>query len=40
VQRTDSPYALNHRIRQENIGIGARFAVSLWNIANWNEAEG
>ncbi|MFH4284995.1 hypothetical protein WAJ30_21625, partial [Acinetobacter baumannii] len=36
VQRTDSPYALHRRIRPENIAIGPRFAISLWNIANWN----
>lgn len=40
VQRTDSPYALSHRLRPENIAIGPRFAISLWNIANWNAAEG
>jgi peptide/nickel transport system substrate-binding protein len=40
VQRTDSPYALGNRIRQENVAIGPRFAISLWNIANWNEVEG
>jgi peptide/nickel transport system substrate-binding protein len=40
VQRTDSPYALGNRIRPENVAIGPRFAISLWNIANWNEAEG
>jgi peptide/nickel transport system substrate-binding protein len=39
VQRTDAPYALSNRIRQENVAIGPRFAISLWNIANWNEAE-
>jgi peptide/nickel transport system substrate-binding protein len=39
VQRTDAPYALGNRIRQENVAIGPRFAISLWNIANWNEAE-
>ena len=40
VQRCDAPYALSHRIRQENVAIGPRFALSFWNIANWNLAEG
>ena len=39
VQRTDAPYALSNRIRQENVAIGPRFAISFWNIANWNVAE-
>jgi len=39
VQRTDSPYALGNRLRPENIAIGPRFAISLWNIANWNEID-
>ena len=40
VQRTDAPYALSNRIRQENVAIGPRFALSFWNIANWNLADG
>jgi len=40
VQRTDSPYALSHRLRPENIAIGPRYAISLWNIANWNQVDG
>ena len=40
VQRTDSPYALGNRIRPDNIAIGPRFAIALWNIANWNEVAG
>jgi len=39
VQRTDAPYVLSSRIRQENVAIGPRFAISTWNIANWNAAE-
>lgn len=39
VQRCDAPYALHRRIRQENVAIGPRFALSFWNIANWNLAE-
>ena len=39
VQRTDAPYVLSNRIRQENVAIGPRFAISTWNIANWNDAE-
>jgi peptide/nickel transport system substrate-binding protein len=37
VQRCDAPYALSNRIRPENVAIGPRFAISTWNIANWNE---
>ncbi|MEJ7837590.1 MAG: peptide ABC transporter substrate-binding protein, partial [Thermomicrobiales bacterium] len=36
VQRCDAPYALSARIREENVAIGPRFAISTWNIANWN----
>jgi peptide/nickel transport system substrate-binding protein len=36
VQRCDAPYALSNRLRQENVAIGPRFAISTWNIANWN----
>ena len=36
VQRCDAPYALSSRMRQENVAIGPRFAISTWNIANWN----
>jgi peptide/nickel transport system substrate-binding protein len=39
VQRTDAPYALSNRIRPENVAIGPRFAISTWNIANWNVIE-
>jgi peptide/nickel transport system substrate-binding protein len=39
VQRTDAPYVLSNRIRQENVAIGPRFAISTWNIANWNLAD-
>jgi len=39
VQRCDAPYALSNRIRQENVAIGPRFALSFWNIANWNLAD-
>jgi peptide/nickel transport system substrate-binding protein len=36
VQRCDAPYALSARIRPDNVAIGPRFAISTWNIANWN----
>jgi peptide/nickel transport system substrate-binding protein len=36
VQRCDAPYALSARVRPENVAIGPRFAISTWNIANWN----
>lgn len=39
VQRTDAPYVLSNRLRPENMAIGPRFAISTWNIANWNAAE-
>ena len=39
VQRTDAPYALSNRMRPENVAIGPRFAISTWNIANWNVVE-
>ncbi len=39
VQRCDAPYALSNRIRPENVAIGPRFAISTWNIANWNVVE-
>jgi peptide/nickel transport system substrate-binding protein len=39
VQRCDAPYALSARMRQENVAIGPRFAISTWNIANWNTTD-
>ena len=36
VQRTDAPYVLSNRLNPENMAIGPRFAISTWNIANWN----
>jgi len=39
VQRCDAPYALSNRMRPENVAIGPRFAISTWNIANWNVVE-
>jgi peptide/nickel transport system substrate-binding protein len=38
VQRTDAPYVLSNRLNPENMAIGPRFAISTWNIANWNAA--
>jgi peptide/nickel transport system substrate-binding protein len=39
VQRCDAPYAISNRMRPENMAIGPRFAISTWNIANWNTVE-
>jgi peptide/nickel transport system substrate-binding protein len=39
VQRCDAPYAISARIRPENMAIGPRFAISTWNIANWNSID-
>jgi peptide/nickel transport system substrate-binding protein len=36
VNRSVGSYALNNRIRNENIATGPSFVLPFWNIANWN----
>jgi len=39
VQRCHAPCALGNRIWPESVAIDPRFAISTWNIANWNGVE-
>jgi peptide/nickel transport system substrate-binding protein len=40
VNRSVGSYALNNRIRNENLANGPSFVLPFWNIANWNLNEG
>jgi peptide/nickel transport system substrate-binding protein len=40
VNRSVGSYALNNRIRNDNLANGPSFVLPFWNIANWNLNEG